>query len=405
MSSATAPDQANAGQGEFARGWRVIAGSLIGIGAGVSSIYFYSLGIFIKPLAAEFAWSRGEASLGALVGTACAAVVSPFVGRLADRFGSLKVAALSLALLALGFFVHGWLIAGLTSFLVITALVSLLTAGSSPMPYTRLTVTSFARHRGLALGIVLGGTGLGAMLVPRLLGPFVAAEGWRAGYLGLGVIALVAILPMAQLLRSAPDAAQPKAAKLPLADIIRNPAFARLGGMFFLAAIAILGTVVQFVPMLSDAGMTPAEAGGIASLIGVAAIGGRLVVGMLLDRLAPQFVTAGLFAAAAMGLAIMGWGGTQLAVPGAIITGVAVGAEVDILAFLTARYFPRNAFGEANGLLYGLFLLGGAIGPALSGFLMDASGNYAVSLITAAVLLAAAAAVSLTLPPAPGTDD
>ena len=85
--------------GEFARGWRVVAGSLIGIGAGVSSLYFYSLGLFIKPLAANYGWTRGQASLGALVGTACAAFASPLVGRLADRYGSLKVALASLALL------------------------------------------------------------------------------------------------------------------------------------------------------------------------------------------------------------------------------------------------------------------------------------------------------------------
>lgn len=387
----------HAHRGEFARGWRVILGALTGIAAGVSSLYFYSLGIFIKPLATEFGWSRGEASLGALVGTACAAIMSPLIGRLADRYGSLRVALVSLVLLALGFWVHGALVSGLASFLIITGIMSLLTTGSSPMPYTRLAITSFERHRGLALGIVLGGTGLGAVLIPRLLVPYVAIEGWRAGYMVLGAVAFAALVPVWLLLRKAPDPSATGAQRIGLGPLIGNPAFLWLGAMFFLAAVGILGTVVQFVPMLSDAGLSPAEAGGIASLIGVAAIVGRLLIGVLLDRFAPLLVTAGLFLVAGVGLAVMGYGGLALAVPGAIVTGIAVGAEVDILAFLTARYFPRTAFGEANGLLYGLFLIGGAIGPALSGFLMDWSGDYAVSLTLAALLLGLAAGIAVWL--------
>lgn len=388
--------------GEFRDGWPVLAGAFIGIAAGVSSLYFYSLGIFIKPLAAEFGWSRGQASLGALVGTGCAAIMSPYVGQLLDRFGSVRVASVSLLLLALGLAAHGWLINGLASFLLVTGLMSLLTVGSSPMPYTRLTVASFRRHRGLALGIVLGGTGLGAICVPLLLGPLVASAGWRSGYVVLGLVAAVALLPMLLLLRRAPDAGTAGAAagmEVPLAQVIGNPAFARLGVMFLLAAIAILGTVVQFVPMLSDAGMNPAAAGRIAALIGLAAIGGRLLIGALLDRLPPQLVTAGLFALAALGLLLLSQGGVALAVPGAIITGMAVGAEVDILAFFTARYFPAQAFGRANGLLYGLFLLGGAIGPPLSGFLKDSSGSYALSLLVAAGLLVLAAVMAVRLRP------
>ena len=235
---------------EFASGWRVLVGSVIGVGAGVSSLQFYSLGIFIKPLAEEFDWTRSQASLGALIGTAAAAIVSPFVGRLADRFGSLRVVAASLLLLAAGFIAHATLISGLMSFLVVTAVMSLLTTGSSPTAYSRLTVTSFVRHRGLALGIVLAGTGLGAILVPRYLAPYVEVEGWRAGYVALGVAAGLAVPLIVLMLYGARDPSVTRPPRLPLRELVGNRGFVPLAVMFLLAAIAIIGTVVQFVPML-----------------------------------------------------------------------------------------------------------------------------------------------------------
>ena len=122
------------GLSELARGWRLVAGSLLGISTGVSSLYFYSLGIFLKPLAEEFGWGRGAASLGALVGTAGAALTAIPVGRVVDRWGSLRVAVGSLLLLALGFVCLGAFTSGLVSFLLITGVLSLFTSGSSPLP-------------------------------------------------------------------------------------------------------------------------------------------------------------------------------------------------------------------------------------------------------------------------------
>lgn len=170
---------------EFARGWRLVAGSLLGVSAGVSSLYFYSLGIFIKPLSAEFGWSRGDASLGVLIGTLCAAAMAYPTGRFVDRFGGLPVALISLGLLSLGFAALGAATINLWSFLILTAMVSVVTVGSTPLPYTGLIIANFHRNRGVALGMVLAGAGLGAILVPMLLTPFIDQYGWRFGYFAL----------------------------------------------------------------------------------------------------------------------------------------------------------------------------------------------------------------------------
>jgi MFS family permease len=385
-------------RGEFARGWPVLAAAFLGIAAGVSSLYFYSLGIFIKPMAAEFGWSRGAASLGALVGTAGAALAAIPTGRLVDRLGAKRVGLGSVVLLAIGFAVVGWATAGLASFLLLSFVVSLVTAGSSPLSFTRLVVAAFARARGLALGLTLAGTGLGGILIPALLTPFVAEHGWRAGFLALAVVAGLAVPILALLLaRCGPEMRTARAAEVPMAVLARLPAFALLATTFFLAATAVLGTVVQFVPMLTDRGLDPGAAGRLAALIGVAAIGGRLAAGFLLDRIAAPLVTVLLFLLTAAGLTILALGGIGLAALGALVTGLAVGAEVDLIAFLVARHFPPAAYGKAYGAIYACFLMGGAIGPALSGALKDATGNYVASLLCAAALLTVSALTAARL--------
>ena len=383
--------------GEFRRGWRVLLASWLGIALGVSSLYFYSLGIFLKPMAAEFGWSRGQASLGALVGTLCAATMSIPVGRLVDRIGGVPVALGSLLLLALGFVALGTQTQGLGSFLVLTALLSLLTAGSSPLPFARLIVATFHRQRGLALGLTLSGTGIGAILIPALLPAFMAQHGWRAGFVLFGAL-IVACLPvLALLLRGAAGAATPTATLSSARAVIGNRSFIVLGLMFFCASVAVFSSVIHFVPMLTDAGLAPNRAGGIAALIGVAAIAGRLLTGWLLDRLAPELVTTSLFAVVAVGLLVHAVGGPTMAMIGALVVGLAVGAEVDLLGFLTGRYFRREDYGQAYGALYMLFLAGGAVGPALAGFAFDALGSYKAWLVIAAAMLGVASVLASRL--------
>jgi len=90
-------------------------------------------------------------------------------------------------------------------------------------------------------------------------------------------------------------------------------------------------------------------------------------------------------------------GGTALAVPGALATGLAIGAEGDLIAFLVGRHFPRANYGQAYGGIYALFLLGGAVSPALSGYLFDLNSDYRLALMTASGLLAMAGVSTILL--------
>ena len=386
---------------EFRGGWRILVGCVIGVSVGLLSLYFYSLGIFIKPLAAEFQWTRGQGSLGTLVTTLAVAIAAMPTGRLIDRLGSLPVALGSLAVLTIGLYLHSVFIKGLPSFVIIVAVMSLLTVGSGHQAYARLVVAHFDKARGLALGVMLTGAGIGGFLVPTLLTPYVAEHGWRAGYAALATVALLGLLSVWLLLRGAPDLTVEKRTPAPLRDVVTNPAFLKLGTIFFCAAIAVIGTFVHFVPMLSDTGMSARATGGIVALIGLSSVPGRLVAGVLLDRFDAKWVTSGAFALAAVGLLLLTVGGTSMAVPVAIILGTIVGAEADALSFLTARYYPKRIFAQANGAIYGLFLIGGSVGAVTTGVLHDLTGSYLTSSAISTAFLVIASLVALQLPDSP----
>lgn len=384
---------------EFRTGHRALAGAFLGIAIGISSLYFYSLGIFIKPLAAEFGWSRGEASLGAMVGTLATAFACLVLGRLVDHYGSVRVGLISLLLQAAGFAAMGLLIGGFWSYILLSGLLSVIAAGSSPLPFTRIVVAKFSQGRGIALGLALSGTGLGAMMIPALLEPFVAEHGWRNGYLALAGVIVVMLPLLALLLRGAEEMKPaPTAAGAAVEPFRPDRIFWLMGAVFFAISIAVLGTVVHFVPMLTDAGFSPVRAGRTAAIIGLSAIAGRILVGLLLDRLSASLVAAGLFLLTAVGLALLAFLGVAAALVGAAIIGLAIGAEVHLMAFLVARHFPATLYGRVYGALYTLFLIGGAIGPALLGYLFDLSGTYQMPLSVAAGLMLTAALLVTRLP-------
>jgi len=384
---------------EFQLGWRILLGCFLGIGFGLSSVYFYSIGVFIKPLTAEFGWTRGEVSLGSMFGTIASVIGSITVGRLVDKYSAVLVGLCSLLALSAGFFLLSTMMSGLVSYLILVTLISFFAIGSTGLAFTRPIIENFEKHRGLALGLVLSGAGTGAIIVPRLLTPFVAENGWRDGYFILGAIVLV-MTPIVWLTfngRNVPKAPKIEKTGSDYPVIFSQTAFYAIGGIFLLASISIIGTVVHFVPLLTDQGLTPVEAGATASLIGFAAIAGRLIAGFLIDRFPAGIVTCCLFLLAACGLVTLALGGDRFLVLGALVAGLAIGAEIDLLTYLTGKYFPQRMFGQAYGLLFALFSVGAAIGPVLYGYMFDVYGDYVSAMLIGAGLLALSAVISLLL--------
>jgi cyanate permease len=254
--------------------------------------------------------------------------------------------------------------------------------------YTRAVNAAFRRARGLALGISLAGIGVAAMVLPFLLSSINGAYGWRAGYLTL---ALLALLPWPFVFlsfprhRAATGAGNPAA----VATALHSGTYWAMVLAFAAVAVAVSALIVHMVPLLRDAGMDAMGAAQIASLVGL---------GVLADRLFAPHVAALFFAGAAAGCLLLALGGVGLAPVAALAIGLSLGAEVDFMAFLTARYFGLARYATNYGILYALFVLGGAVGPFLAGMSFDRNGNYAAVIWGVTALLLVAAVIMARLP-------
>jgi cyanate permease len=160
--------------------------------------------------------------------------------------------------------------------------------------------------------------------------------------------------------------------------------------------------VVHLTAMLSDRGINAQTAALGSSLIGAAVLISRVGewgsggveewrIGYLLDRVFAPRLAAFCFASTAFGIGLLWLGSTRMAFAGAFLVGFGLGAEVDLIPYLTGRYFGLRAFGKIYSSAFAAFALAGALGPLIMGAGFDRTGSYRGPLMAfvAATLLAA----------------
>lgn len=389
--------------------WWVVAGSLLGLTVGNGPVMQFTFGVFVKPLSEALQTDRGTVSGALLAGLVATGIATPLIGRLIDQHGTRRVALPAIVLFALGMAAIGLFANSPAVLILMYALCGIVAAGQTPLPYSKAIAAVFDERRGLALGIATAGVGLGTMLMPMLAQKLMASFGWRGAYMGLGLVTLLVALPaMAGLVTrrreegasphgavsgSAPHAAAPG---MSAAEARVSGRFWCLAAAFFTVALAASGVVAHIVPLMTDRGVPAASAAAAISAAGLALIVGRLAAGWLLDRLHAPHVAMVFFSLPLLGIALLlGTADARFGVPAAILVGLGLGAEVDLIAFLQSRYLGLKAFGEIYGYLFAIFMLGSGLGPFLMGQSFKLLHSYdpalmvmATGLVLACVLMA-----------------
>ena len=394
------------GFSEFRTGGRVVLAAAFGVGVGLIGAPIFTLGTFLVPLSKTFGWSRGDVSAASLFLVFGTIVTAPFVGRFADRVGVRVIAIVSLGLLAVAQLGMTQIGPSIGSFYLALVILSLMGCGTSPIIWTRGVAGWFDTKRGLAFGATLAGTGVAAMVLPTFIGGLIARNDWRAGYVGLAAITACAIVPTLLWFRERGRHEQTTApidqSGFSLTQALKMRRFWQLGLANVLVTGATAALVVHFVAMLQDSGMTPAMAVRTAGLIGAAIVVGRLSTGYLVDRFHPPFVGAAfiLIPCAAALLLALSPPSFAVAATAAVAFGLAAGAEVDLVAYMTTRYFGLRAYGEIYGWQFILFELAVGVGPLLVGRMFDRYGNYqfALMILAGAYVIASLAIGTLGKP-------
>lgn len=400
---------------ELDRHWPTLLGATLGVAFGSAALPFYTAGLFIVQFEHEFAWTRAELTGIGMAVTLLVALLAPFAGSVYDRIGIRWPALIGYVILATQFFLMSQLAGSLVVYAAIQLPLVFLVIGTSPIALTRPINLAFDRMRGLALGITIGGIGAMAAVAPPIVAHLIDSYGWRSAFQVLAVAVLI-VGPISVLLMGmrpppnpVPLARATSAATGHVASVARTWLFWRLILCFTLIALAVGGLVTHLVPLLMDAGMSTLDAASVAGLLGVSVLIGRLGAGVLIDLFFAPYVAAAVMLLTAMGIALLAGGGTAFAVPGALAIGLAMGAEVDLIAYMTARYYGMVHYGRMYGLLYGAFVIGVGVSPYLISLIQSAMQSYTPALWVSVGLLLVVAGLFVTAPrfdsqpPASGT--
>src|ERR1700759_5807035 len=157
------------------------------------------------------------------------------------------------------------------------------------------------------------------------------------------------------------------------------------------------GLVVHTVPLLKDKDYSPEAAAALMIAVGLSTMAGRLLSGYLVDRIFAPFVAAFFFLLPCLGIYLLDSRVSPIA--GIISLGLASGTEIDMIGFLTSRYFGMKRFGQLYGYLFASFVVGSAVGPYMMGLAFERLHSYDPALWAFRAFMAFASTLILCLGP------
>ena len=388
---------------------------------------FYTIGVFFRPLQAEFGWSAAQTSSIQSFHLAVGIPSVFLVGWATDRFGARVTLACAGTLVGLGLALCS-LASGLWHFYLFYGIATLGMGALWTLP--TITVQRwFARQRGLALGIVVAGVGAGAAAYAPAANSLILAHGWRSAYLALATGTWVILMIAALLLpRRAKDRAEGTgepgegkaeatngAAEKPskvwrsgewsLREAFHTRSFWLLAAAQLCSVLSVQMAMVHVVPFAISRGVDQTAAAGALSLIGALSIAGR--VGMATVAQKTGFRWAFIIctsACALMFIWLLGVDVLWMIYVFAAVYGFFYGGKVPQSPGLAGYFFPGKALATIFGAISAVSAIGGVIGPLIGGFVWDATDSYRLAFIIGACFWALAAVLALLLKPPQKTE-
>lgn len=378
---------------EFRIGWRIAILAMLGVAANSNAGLLYAWGSMVLPLSQAQGWARADLQSAISAMFLGAIVASQLVGWLNMRFGLRPVTYASLISLSGVYLVMSQMSGSLTELYVLLFLSSIASMGTMHVTWTYLINLWYERNRGLALALVLSGTGMAAILVPSMVSAVVARWGWPAGFWLLATFPVGVVLPLAVWWMREPAEHQRERGQavtrmtaraedvpgLRFGVALQSVRYWALNIAMALVVGGVVSMVTNGVPLLRDKGLGAVEAAGIFGSFGVSLIAGRIVVGYLVDRLWAPGVAAVALSMPAIGVLLLATSGAQdttTLTVAVMLIGIGAGAEFDIAAFLMARYFGLRDYGRLFGIHLGVITVSSTLSPWLFGILYRETGSY-----------------------------
>ena len=390
----------------FHYGWIVVAacfGVLI-----VTGIEGQCQGIFLKPLEAEFGWSRAVIASSFTAYFIAMAPTGIVMGWLFDRYGPRILLTLASFLVGGGLALCSQVndIWDLRLFMFMAGFGT-----GTCMPGVTATVQRwFVKKRGLALGVTMSGSGIGVFVLSPIVNQLITIYGWRTTYALIGALAFVLVLTSAFVLFRNPEqkGLKPYGAEesvlpttekgLPLGAVIRSIAFFKLVAIIITSMMAIQSINIHLVPYARDIGISSALAATALGTMGGFTVVGRISMGIIVDRLGWQRgLVLGNLGAGALCLLLFGVNSVWTLYLFAVFYGLFSGSLVTAQLGFIGQLFGTKYLAQVTGLIYGISIFVAAFGPTIAGFIFDIMGSYFFAFLLLIALFAAAAFVTLTI--------
>jgi MFS family permease len=397
------------GQDPLRYGWVIVGVSFITVG--LAYAVWYSFSVFFVAILKEFGWSRslaaGAFSLFAVVHGA----TGPFVGGMVDRFGPRRVIVVGSLCLGFGLALCSFTGAWWHYYLFFGFITAAGVGTIGWVPNTTLIQQWFKTNRGLAIGIISSGIGVGILVCVPSAQHIISRLGWRTAYriMALGIPLIVAAMALVFLRRS-PETTSSRDAAVPQKEIIGTAAeappildeewtsrswtvrqalttrqFRLLCIAFPLGPLTVHSILTHQVAFFVDQGVDTLFASYIVGIVGVTSVGAKILWGILSDRIGREATyTMGITCGVCGIIVLIIFSVHPFSILKyfyGILFGMGYAAVAALPAIITADFFEGRGYGGIFGTLMFLMGIGTALGAWFAGFLHDQMGSYVLVFI------------------------
>ncbi|TAH54236.1 MAG: MFS transporter [Chloroflexota bacterium] len=375
--------------------------------------------VIIRPLEAEFGWSRSAISLAIAVSLLWFGLGAPLGGTLVEKFGPRRVFLAALIVIEVGL----WGMLAFTTMLGLHffwgVVVGIGTGMATNVLGATIAIRWFEKKRSLFVGIFSAASAAGQLIFLPALISINANDGWRMVIetLALAILATMPLVffllrdtPQEMGLRAVGSTAVPRETSsaalgksVPMQTAMRSRDFWLLAASFFICGYTTNGLIgTHLLPHAVEHGFADVVAASALSLMGAMNIAGTLASGWLSDRYDNRVLLAIYYSGRASTLLLLPFIGDSIGLFGfAFLYGLDWVATVPPTVNLTSQMFGKASVGKVYGWIFFTHMVGAATAAYLGGVVRDTFGDYTFAFFSAAALGFIAAAFSMGVRRAP----
>lgn len=390
---------------------------------------FYSFGVFFKPMMKDLGWTRAMTASAFGISTILYGLLSPFVGKLIDKYGPRFVISTGAFVGGIGFMLC-YFTTSLVQFYIFYTVIMTIGISLTGVVSTNAAVAKwFTKKRAFVMGIVAAGIGLGAVILVPVAQWLVSNFGWRMSFVYMGLIVWIPLIPLSLILLRAkpqdmgllPDgdkeatsianpatagsSPQPKTAPVTwtLKEAMGTSAFWLISANEFVFLIVYMAIIIHIVPYSTDLGHSGVVAAFSIALLTGCSIPSKLIGGWLGDRISLRKLLIAGFVIMILALVIFP---NILGVKSLFnfyLFVICIGVGYGMIWPLTPAWISKLYGAPSTGVVWGGVIMiatwGGGLGPIIAGLIYDSTKSYSLFFLCAAVILIAGMALLFFVKP------